>query len=235
MSIYYYLYFIIYLFIFYKVFIGDYNKEDFIDIDISKFIYYDENNNKIDHLHTEFDEQQMALDYIESSDIVLELGARYGTVSTLISKIVENKGKIVVVEPDKNVIPALIKNKELNNAKFEILHKIITNKNKKIIYDGYGTRAIDDKDTDNICISYNDFKKLYPYKFNVLVADCEGCLEEFIDMIDKDLDNYNKILFEEDQTDKCDYKKVIKKLEDNGFKLISVKFNDVNRYYFKRV
>ena len=38
MSIYYYLYFIIYLFIFYKVFIGDYNKEDFIDIDISKFI-----------------------------------------------------------------------------------------------------------------------------------------------------------------------------------------------------
>ena len=54
-------------------------------------------------------------------------------------------------------------------------------------------------------------------------------------MIDKDLDNYNKILFEEDQTDKCDYKKVIKKLEDNGFKLVDIKFYGIYRYYFKRV
>ena len=36
---------------------------------------------------------------------------------------------------------------------------------------------------------------MYPLKFNVLVADCEGCLCEFIDIIKDDINLYDKILF----------------------------------------
>ena len=102
-------------------------------ISINDFKYYDENNNLIDNTKEEIDEQLMSIEYIEPNDIVLELGARYGTVSVVTSKIVENNGKLVSVEPDSSIINALEKNREYNNAKFEILNKIITNTPKKLI------------------------------------------------------------------------------------------------------
>jgi FkbM family methyltransferase len=207
--------------------------ENFIDID--KYSYYDENNNKINHLSKEIDEQHMANEYIDPHDIVLELGARYGTVSVIISEIVKNKGKLVSVEPDPTVYKALLDNKNKNNANFEILNKLISNKSKKLILDGYSTRTVDSDTNDGSCITYNNFKKLYPYKFNVLIADCEGCLYEFIEMLGDDLNNYNKILFEADQPQICNYDKIIQKLHNNGFTQVNKRFNVVDRYYFKRL
>jgi quinolinate synthetase A subunit len=81
---------------------------------------------------------------------------------------------------------------------------------------------------------FAEFKKQYPYKFNVLIADCEGCLYDFINMLGNDLNNYNKILFEADQEHICDYNKIIDILQKNGFKLVNKRFNVVNRYYFKK-
>ena len=78
-------------------------------INITDFKYYNEHNQLINNSVEEVDEQLMSLEYIEPTDIVLELGARYGTVSVLTSKIVENKGKLVSVEPDSSIIPTLKK------------------------------------------------------------------------------------------------------------------------------
>jgi len=224
---------ILLIFIFITLLLFYFNRETFIDI--NNFIYYDENNNKINHLEIEFDEQQMAIEYIEPTDIVLELGARYGTVSVIISKIVENNGKLVAVEPDPTVIKTLFDNQKRNNANFEILDKLISNTPKKIILEGYSTRMIDTDINDGSYITYNDFKKLYPYKFNVLIADCEGCLSEFIDMLGDDLNNYNKIIFEADQSHLCNYDNIITKLHNSNFTLISKRFNGVDRYFFKRL
>jgi FkbM family methyltransferase len=210
-----------------------FNIETFVDL--NDFIYYDENNNKINNLELEIDEQKMANDYIEPNDIVLELGARYGTVSVVVSKIVENNGKLVAVEPDPSVQKALLDNKTKNNANFEILNKLISNKPKKLVFDGYSTHMVDTDTNDGSYITYNDFKKVYPYNFNVLIVDCEGCLNEFIEMIGNDLNNYNKIMFEADQPHLCDYDNVINKLNNNGFTLIDKRFNEVYRYYFKRL
>ena len=203
-------------------------------INITDFKYYNEHNQLINNSVEEVDEQLMSLEYIEPTDIVLELGARYGTVSVLTSKIVENKGKLVSVEPDSSIIPTLKKNREINNAKFEILNKIISNNPKQLILDGYSTMTVNSKELSNNTISYNEFKKQYPYKFNVLIADCEGCLYDFINMLGNDLNNYNKILFEADQEHICDYNKIIDILQKNGFKLVNKRFNVVNRYYFKK-
>jgi FkbM family methyltransferase len=210
-----------------------FNRENFVDL--SDFVYYDENNNKINNLELEIDEQLMAIEYVEPSDIVLELGARYGTVSVVVSKIVENKGKLVAVEPDPSVQKSLLNNKIKNNANFEILNKLISNKPKKLVFNGYGTYMVDTNTNDGSYVTYNDFKKLYPYNFNVLIVDCEGCLNEFIDMLGSDLNNYNKIMFEADQPHLCDYDNVINKLTDNGFTLVDKRFNEVYRYYFKRL
>jgi FkbM family methyltransferase len=226
-------FYLIILLIFIILLLFYFNRETFIDM--NNFIYYDEYNNKINHLGTELDEQQMAIEYVEPTDVVLELGARYGTVSVIISKIVENNGKLVAVEPDPTVIQTLFDNQKRNNAKFEILNKLISNKPKKLILEGYGTRMIDTDINDGSYITYNDFKKLYPYKFNVLIADCEGCLSEFIDMLGDDLNNYNKIIFEADQPHLCNYDNIITKLYNNNFTLINKRFNMLDRYFFKRL
>jgi FkbM family methyltransferase len=225
---------IIFILIIVLILINNYDLSTFINL--SDFKYFNENNDVIDHHAVETDEQLMALDYIEPHDIILELGARYGTVSVLMAKVVGDKGKLVAVEIDKNVFNVLEDNRKRNNVNFEICNNIISNKPVSINYEGYGTHQ---KDTDinndsPLRISYDEFKKKYPYKFNVLVADCEGCLEYFLEMIGDDLQNYNKILFEADRSDSCDYNKIIKKLKDNGFVLKNERFNEVSRYYFKR-
>jgi hypothetical protein len=123
--------------IFYK------NYELFISDEIDKNKYYDENGNLINHKINEREEQEQAFKYIEPNDIVLELGGRYGTVSGVINYKLINKTNHIVVEPDEKIIPALTKNKELNNSKYQIFPKIISNTNKKKIDDGYGTHYIE--------------------------------------------------------------------------------------------
>ena len=49
-------------------------------------LFVDENNKIINHYHMELEEKKICSHFIESSDIVLELGARYGTVSCTINK-----------------------------------------------------------------------------------------------------------------------------------------------------
>lgn len=202
-------------------------------INITDFKHVDEKGNKLNHLELELDEQEMALEFIKPEDVILELGARYGTVSVIMAKIVENKGKLVAVEVDKSIIPALEENRRANNVYFEICDKIISNKPMKIVYNHYGT-YIEQNDTDdnNTRITYDEFKRLYPYNFNVLVADCEGCIEYFLEMMGDDLHNYNKILFEADYPDRCNYDKVRERLLNFGFIEKKAKFQDVWRYCY---
>jgi FkbM family methyltransferase len=197
---------------------------------LKRFKYYDENDKLINHFKLEIDEQIDALTYITSDDVVLELGGRYGTVSVTIAHIQNNSGNLVVVEPDTRIINSLIKNKEINSANFTILNKYISNKSKKMITDGYGTRMVnsDSEIESNNMITYEEFKRQYPLKFNVLVADCESCLCDFIKDMGNDINNYNKILIEADFKNLCDYSKLIQSLISIGFKI--VKNHDDFRY-----
>ena len=208
--------------------------ETFITEDIDNYKYYNEKNELINHKELERDEQEQAYKYIESNDVVLELGGRYGTVSAVINYKLENKKNHVVVEPDENIVPTLIKNRELNNSGYYILSKVISNSNKKKIESGYSTHYVDSNDNDktNNIISYEDFKKQFPLDFNVIVADCEGCLAEFIKMMGDDFYKINKVIFEADMAQLCNYDEIIQILLNNGFTLIEKKFNIVDRYVF---
>ena len=98
-----------------------------------------------------------------------------------------------------------------------------------MIYDSYGTR-LEKESFGNISnrISYDDFKNVFPLKFNVLISDCEGCFCDFIYMIGNDINNYNKILLEADQTHMCDYNLILDYLKNVGFKIVK---NDNNFRY----
>ena len=198
---------------------------------LNKFIYYNEKNKKIDHFKEELEEQKDALEFIDSTDIVLELGGRYGTVSNAIAYKQNNSGNLIVVEPDTSVISALTNNKNINKMNYTIINNYISNTPKNFTKAGYGSMTLSSKNEyDPLMISYSEFKNKFPLKFNVLVADCEGCLGEFLEMIGDDIHNYNKILFEADQPKMCDYDLILNKLHKLGFKTVKKNFNAVYRY-----
>ena len=215
-------------------FLDNKSSEPFISEEIDNYKYYNEKGELINHKQEERDEQEQAYKFIEADDIVLELGGRYGTVSGVINSKLNNKKNHVVVEPDENIIPCLTKNRDSNNCDYHILPKIISNSNKKKVESGYGTHYVDSTcdDKANNIISYQEFKEKFPLDFNVLVADCEGCLAEFIKNMGTDFSKINKVIFEADFPNLCDYNEVIKTLENSGFTMAEKKFNGIDRYVF---
>ena len=192
---------------------------------MDKIPYYNEDNEIINHKKLEREEQYASNDYINPDMKVLELGGRYGTVSCFINNKLENPKNHLVVEPDITVIDALKKNRKNHKSKFKILNGIISNKKMKIEKKGYATSVslINNKtDNDEIIKNYSleNIIKKYKINFNALVADCEGCLCNFIDENEKYVKNYKIIIFERDMPNDCNYNLIDEKLEEWGFKLI---------------
>jgi FkbM family methyltransferase len=185
----------------------------------------DQYDNLIDIQHIENIEQSLANMYILGDDTVLELGARYGSVSCIINSKLNNKNNQIVVEPDERVWDALEKNKSSNNCEFNIVKGFISNKkldltNLDVCHGGYGSTFIENDDTKIPSYSLNEIKELYNLNFNVLVADCEGFLEVFFDENPDFYDNLRLIIFEADYTEKCNYDKIRNKLIEKNFKKI---------------
>jgi FkbM family methyltransferase len=183
----------------------------------------DLNGNSININVIENDEQQLAKKYILPNDIVLELGARYGSVSCMINANLINKTNQVVVEPDHRVWNALELNKNRNNCFFNIVNGFISNKkldltNLNCHLGGYGATFIENDNTKIPSYSLSDIKKRYNLNFNVLVADCEGFLEVFFDENPDFYDEIRLIIFEADYPNKCNYNKIKDTLRQKKFK-----------------
>lgn len=180
-------------------------------------IYYDENDNIVNHYQCETTEQRLCEEYIDKNDIILELGARYGTVSCLTNRIVNDKGKEnhYVVEPDSKVWDALEDNMKINNCSFNIIKGVISSEDKKYKLEGTGYAVHTTIDTN-----YGkgiDTYKIPDVPFNTLIADCEGYMEIFYNENKEWFKTIDKIIMECDMPDKCDYKYLIKELLSIGF------------------
>tara|TARA_Y100000361_G_scaffold126733_1_gene120858 strand:+ start:22304 stop:23557 length:1254 start_codon:yes stop_codon:yes gene_type:complete len=220
---------------------SEYYTQEAIDIvsefykkDIEKFnysfcssppIFLNELNEPIDTSKMEIEDQQKAKAWINKNDIVLELGARYGTVSYVINKKLSNPSNHVAVEPDERVWDCLENNRESNSCEFHILKGFISNKKLSLTnldkyHNGYGSSAIED-DSSNIPIhTLSDVKNKYNLNFNTLFADCEGFLPTFLDENPDVLDSFYKIIFEADCPEDLPegaYDEVNKKLQSKGF------------------
>lgn len=181
--------------------------------------------NKVDTKRLEKREQELANKFILTDDIVLELGARYGSVSCVINSKLKNKKNQVVVEPDSRVWDALEKNKNNNNCEFNIVKGFISNKkldltNLDVHFGGYGATFVENNNTKIQSFSLDEIKKKYNLNFNVLVADCEGFLETFFDENPTFYDNLRLIIFEADYPEKCNYNKIKNTLINKKFNKI---------------
>jgi FkbM family methyltransferase len=167
-------------------------------------------------------EQDLTNQYILENDVVLELGARYGSVSCTINSKLNNKKNQVVVEPDNRVWDALEKNKNSNNCEFYIVKGFISNKkldltNLDDCFGGYGSTFVESDNTNIPSYSLDEIKNKYNLDFNVLIADCEGFLEVFFDENPNIYDNLRLIIFEADYPDKCNYDKIKNNLIEKNF------------------
>ena len=196
--------------------------------DLDKIPYYDENNNIIDHFKNERIEQYVSNDYILPNMCVLELGARYGTVSCVINNKLENPKNHIVIEPDKIVIPALIKNRKNHKSKFTIFNGVISKNPVSIIHDGYATKTIKTNTKNEIKTwTLAQIIKKTGLNFDCLVADCEGCLETFFTENINYIKNFKLIIFEKDMPDICNYTFISKTLLQYGFICVNNDFVSV--------
>lgn len=180
----------------------------------------DENNNMINTLENELEEQYLAYRLIAKTDIVFELGARYGSVSCIINKRLINKQNHVVIEPDSRVWQALDNNNKLNDCNFNIVKGFVSKKKLSLtkLDSGYGTTSIENINSTINSYTLDEIKNTYSIPFfTVLVADCEGFLETFLDENPEILDNLRLIIFEADYPDKCNYNKIKLLLSSKGF------------------
>lgn len=179
---------------------------------------YDENNEIISN-DCEIREQELVNKFIKEDDVVLELGARYGMISCLINQKLNNKNNQVSVEPDNRVWDALENNKKLNNCNFNIVKGFISNKKLNLtnLQYTYGSTYEEDNNSNIDCFTLDEIQKKYNIKFNVLVADCEGYLEEFFNQNPGLYNDLRLVILEEDYKEKCNYNKLYDELKNNNF------------------
>lgn len=213
---------------------NNYYKESFTNNNISVFKYYDENNKLIDNMKEEYIEQIQADKYIEPDSKVLELGARYGTVSCIINSKLNNKNNQVSVEPDSKVWDCLEKNMKNNSTNFNIVKGFISSKPMELEGDGYGLTFKDVNSSSISNYSLKDIEEKYKINFDTLVADCEGCLERFFDENKSMYKKLKLVIMEEDQPQKCNYNKIKEELKNNNFSLLETNNNVVERSVWKK-
>jgi FkbM family methyltransferase len=137
---------------------------------------------------------------------VLELGARYGTVSVCLDYILDNPvEQLLCVDPDSKIMACLHKNKERNNCTFNIFNGAISKKELYVCYNGCGweTKTYIEPPRHLLsekieCLSLEEIHKKYNIDFDCLLADCEGFLLEFIRENGEFFDNLKCVIYEED-------------------------------------
>jgi len=167
-------------------------------------------------------EQALARKYIQPDDVVLELGARYGSVSCTINAKLRRKTNQVVVEPDERVWEALERNKRVNDCHFHIVKGFIARQKLSLTnldnhLGGYGSTFVVDPESTTPSFNLEQIQNTHGLTFSVLVADCEGGLELFLDENPNIYDTLRMLIFEADYPEKCDYRKITSTLLDRGF------------------
>jgi len=189
-----------------------------------ELILVDENNLPL-NLEWEREEQEDIIKYLDSGSSVLELGGRYGVVSCVINKLLNNPERHVVFEPDDLVWNTLEKNKYKNNCKFIIFKGALSLTplflSKQIGEKGAGTETLKDGNKQVNIIDH------LPFKCDTMVVDCEGCIEQVLRDFPNILNNVKTIFLEKDSPHRVNYLDIKQTLCKNGFKEIKKGFRSV--------
>jgi FkbM family methyltransferase len=195
----------------------------------------DEYGQEVD-LQIEKMSRELCQEFIRPTDTVLELGARYGSVSIFIRNILSTNS-LVAVECDPNVQACLANNMIANNASFHIINGTISSTPLYVVHHNCVWEQKTYKNIDRFLnqraistiatypLEYAE--KLINGTFTVLVADCEGYLVDFFNQYRDFIKSLDVIIYEEDCTknrpingDYVDYTEFETFLGENGFTLV---------------
>jgi len=193
--------------------------------------------------YIESPEHTLARKWIPANATVLEFGARFGTTTCELAKILKNSGRLVTIEPDEAVWGFLESNVKSHNCLAHVLRGAISSSPLRMLKSGYGGRS----DVSNLrggmtvpTFTWDEVEKASGLKFDTLLIDCEGCAQDMMDQIGPKIQSQIKtIVIEADmplrntpetQTSDCkkhcmDYVKFFSFLKTSGFEQVD-EFND---------
>ena len=192
--------------------------------------FYDEDGKLIDTIRLETVEQNQAEEYITEDCTVLELGARYGTVSCVINKKLKNPLNQVSVEPDNIVWNALERNIKENNCNLHLIKGVISRTPLEIRQypgEGYSNSTVKAQTSSLPNFTVEEIEEKYGLKFDTLVADCEGFLGDFFAENHHLYKQLKMVLIEKDCPWKCNYNVIIENLKAHGFVNLVSGFHEV--------
>lgn len=193
---------------------------------------------KLTIIHGSFDEevieQTLSCKYLNTNDVVLEIGGNMGRNALIISHILNNEKNFVTMEPNNNFYIKLLENKNVNNRNFHIENSALSLTpiyyNDSLTYNmndcdekfPISSNHIKNTNSSNLCniISYKDLEVKYNLKFNVLVIDCEGSFYYILKDMNYILDNINLIIMENDYENQEHYFYIKNKLLEKKFTCI---------------
>jgi FkbM family methyltransferase len=172
-------------------------------------------------------ERTLVKKYIKSEFSVLELGACIGAVSCTINRILQDKTRQVSVEPNPDVYDLLLKNRELNNAKFHIENRIVSPKKEVCFYKGgeafLGSNSLHKNGNETTIqgVGLSDLIEKY-FDFDAIVMDIEGGELEFLENFDISTTSIRVVIFETHLgiLTEQEFLECFKILEKYGFKYV---------------
>jgi len=198
-----------------------------------EMIFLDENGGRVDTKQFETVEQDQASKYITEDRVVLELGARYGTVSCIINKKLKNPLNQVSVEPDSKIWDCLEKNMISNGCNFNLIKGVISKTPMVLkehpVFVGYGNQTVKAETSSLPNFTLQEVEEKYKLKFDTLVADCEGFLGQFLQENPHLYEQLTLMMFEKDSPDTCDYAPILENLKKHGFTNLVTGFHEVWR------
>lgn len=210
----------------------------------SNALFIDESGKTIDLATYERPEQVILSKHMPRGAKVLELGARLGVSTCVISKRAGAKGVVVAVEPDATVIPILKRNLAENACPAIVLNGVIGDNDVVFHQNGLSSKTTPiplsraeaknnapgaaGRDTAVRAIKIRDLEKRYAVRFDALVADCEGCIEGVLNHL-RDagaLGQFAFVCFERDEG-ASDYGRVDSILRSSGLEQVVSGFHAV--------
>lgn len=167
---------------------------------------------KVEHIHDnlyfhgnimdEYPEQLLIAQFLQPSNIVLEIGANIGRSTLMIASILDDESNLVTLECDPASVAALTHHRDLNHMKFHIEPSALSS--FPLYRRGWNTYYEYNKPDDAVpvdTITLAELREKYPLPFDTLVADCEGALAGIIGETPEILDGIKLVIVENDYQD----------------------------------
>lgn len=195
----------------------------------------------------EYPEQEMSVMYIKPDDIVLEIGGNIGRNSCIIASLLNDSKNLVVFESFNTYAQQLKDNRELNNLSFHIEDCAISK--CELYQKSWNTKPVNEMYREDFVdwtkiktSTWSDIKNKYnDLRFDTLVADCEGALYYILRDEPTFLENFQKVIIENDFKNLNHKHYVDEEFKKNNFKRVYVKaleccpieFDNVREFFYE--